>query len=72
MVTGRYGPAYWYAGSADRPAVFVGDFGLDCYEINISDDLEKESRSSEGRNCVRTDTSCLRRLRLATNITVIA
>ena len=28
-------------------AVFVGDFGLDCYEINISDDLEKESRSSE-------------------------
>ena len=28
-------------------AVFVGDFGLDCYEINISDDLEKGSRSSE-------------------------
>ena len=28
-------------------AVFVGDFGLDCYEINISDDLEKGLRSSE-------------------------
>ena len=28
-------------------AVFVGDFGLDCYEINISDDLEKGLRSPE-------------------------
>ncbi len=28
-------------------AVFVGDFGLDCYEINISDDLEKGLGSSE-------------------------
>ena len=28
-------------------AVFVGSFGLDCYGINISDDLEKGSRSSE-------------------------
>ena len=28
-------------------AVFVGGFGLDCYRRNISDDLEKGSRSSE-------------------------
>ena len=34
-------------------AVFVGDFGLDCYEINISDDLEKGLRSSE-RQKLRT------------------
>ena len=63
-------------GTSDRQtvlAVFVGDFGLDCYEINISDDLEKGLRSSERPEtaCV-PDTSCLRRLRLATNITVIA
>ena len=43
-------------GTSDRQAVlavFVGDFGLDCYEINISDDLEKGSRSSE-RQKLRT------------------
>ena len=28
-------------------AVFAGGFSLDCYEINISDDLEKGLRSSE-------------------------
>ena len=28
-------------------AVFVGSFSLDCYGINISDDLEKGLRSSE-------------------------
>ena len=53
-------------------AVFVGDFGLDCYEINISDDLEKGLRSSERQKLRVYRTSCLRRLRLATNITVIS
>ena len=28
-------------------AVFIGGFGLECYGINISDDLEKGLRSSE-------------------------
>ena len=28
-------------------AVFVGDLDLDCYRINVSDDLEKGLRSSE-------------------------
>ena len=43
-------------------AVFVGDFGLDCYEINISDDLEKGLRSSE-RQKLRHPTSGLEVLR---------
>ena len=37
-------------GGADEvtvQVVFVGAFGLDCYGINISDDLKKGSRSSE-------------------------
>ena len=34
-------------GAPGRQTVFVGGFGLDCYGKNISDDLEKGSRSSE-------------------------
>ena len=58
--------------------VFVGGFGLDCYGINISDDLKKGSRSSEKQKqydyrtqaTAEFEVSC--GLRLATNITVIS
>ena len=70
-----------FIGETDQAAGFVvvvGGFGLDCYGINISDDLKKGSRSSEKQKqydyrtqaTAEFEVSC--GLRLATNITVIS
>ena len=47
MVTEGVAQGIGASGRQTVLAVFVGGFGLDCYRRNISDDLEKGSRSSE-------------------------